>query len=160
MLGKIIDKINKVIEAVSVVGFAAIAVLLFYQSISRYLFGHAYFWIEELSRNFMIIMALGGSVICVRKHAHTRIEYFVMKIPGITGKIVSTIATGSCLVLSVALCYYSLFTAKSKMMMNLSSVAIPAGIFTYFITISMALMAVGFLLDLIETWRKKEDGNK
>ena len=156
-MGKVIDTINKGIEAICVFSLAAIAVLLFFQAMSRFLLGLAYFWIEELSRNGMIIMALGGSVICVRKHAHTRIEYFVMKIPGVAGKIVSTIATTSCLFLSVALCYYSLFVAKSKMMMNLASIPIPAGIFTYFITISMALMAIGFLLDIIETWRKKEE---
>jgi len=158
MLKKGIDGINRVIEIICTVILAMITVLLFYQAISRYLLNHAYFWIEEFARYSMLAMTFFGSVLCVRRHAHTRIEYFVMKIPGTAGKVVSTFATVCCLILCVVLGYYSTITARSKMRMNLTSLPIPAGVFTYIITLSFVLMAIGFVLDIVETWRRKEAG--
>lgn len=156
MLNKGVNSVNKTIEIICTVILATITILLFYQAASRYVFNHAYYWIEEFARYSMLAMTFFGGVLCVRRNAHTRIEYFVMKIPGVIGKIISTVANCCCIGLCCVLGYYSTITAQTKMKMNLVTVPIPAGVFTYIITLSFILMGIGYILDIIEIWIRRE----
>jgi TRAP-type C4-dicarboxylate transport system permease small subunit len=126
--------------------------IVFVQVISRYLLGVAHFWIEEFAREGMIWMTFYGAVLCVYKNAHTKIEYFVSKLPKPFDKIVIVITNLVCAAFSGSIAYYSIGVVQANMKMTLPALQIPSGIVTTAIPISMLFMVIGFILQAIKVF--------
>jgi len=88
-------------EIFMVSSLGAITVSMFAQVISRYVFGAALVWTEELSRYFFILLAFAGVSYCIRESVHLRIDLLETFFPKLKKPI--AVLTDICF---AALCAY------------------------------------------------------
>lgn len=101
-----IDHLNKVVKYVASIMFVALAVLVFFQVVTRFVINFPLAWSEEISRYLTIYIVFLGSALAVRNREHIAID-FLMDIVSATNKrklqfIVSIIST----VFFIILWYY------------------------------------------------------
>ena len=149
VLRKAESLITRFLEVLCAALTLIIMCLMFYQTILRYVAGTALFWIEELSRNGLMALTFMGSVLCIRTHSHTRIEYFVEHLPGKLSIALQIVADIGCGIFSGFLCYYSIFVVKSGMKVVFASIPIAKGIVYAVIPVCTLMMAVLFLAEAV-----------
>lgn len=79
-------------EIICCVCLVIIAVSVFLQVVSRYLFNSALHWTEEIAAFAMVWAVYSGAALCVRERFHIRIMVAVQALPEALGKYVIYIA--------------------------------------------------------------------
>ena len=128
--------------------------VIFFQVVSRYCFGIAHFWAEEMAVFSMIWLVFLGSVIAESRNDHTRITFFVNLLPGGLRRYVNSFSD-----------FLAILTVKSGdviaiAMKNISTgVRIPMGVVYLSLPVGGILMSLYFLADIVKNFRtdKKED---
>ncbi|MGY4688320.1 TRAP transporter small permease [Salibacterium sp. K-3] len=101
-----VDHLNKIVKYVASTMFVVLAVLVFFQVITRFVINFPLAWSEEISRYLTIYIVFLGSALAVRNREHIAID-FLMDVVSAAKKrklqfIVSIIST----VFFIILCYY------------------------------------------------------
>lgn len=81
MLNKLNKALTKTIEAIVVLAFLAIIIIVTVQVFTRFLTDDAVVWSEELSRFSMIWMVLFAAVLVHRDRSHIRVDAMVNILP-------------------------------------------------------------------------------
>ena len=132
--------------------------VIFFQVVSRYCFGIAHFWAEEMAVFSMIWLVFLGSVIAESRNDHTRITFFVNLLPQRMGAYVNSFSDLLCII------FLAVLTVKSSdvisiAMKNISTgVRIPMGFVYLSLPIGGILMILYFLADICKNMQlnKKE----
>ncbi len=65
--------LNKLTQAVGMLSFCAMCIIIFFQVIARYVFSNAFAWPEEVARFFFIICTFASINYCMEKDGHLRL---------------------------------------------------------------------------------------
>lgn len=77
----LLQKFNKLEEAVLVVCLLGLAFLAFFEVVSRYVFNHSFTWFEELARYMGVFITFLGASLGVKYGVHFSMDYVVGKVP-------------------------------------------------------------------------------
>lgn len=91
VLDKICDRINKVIEYITIILLAGIVVALFAQVVFRFVFNTGLTWSEELSRYLQIWVIFLGSSIIFKEGRHLKLTFFVDILPEKVRRVIDTV---------------------------------------------------------------------
>jgi len=90
--------------------FWLLAITVFYQFVTRYVFNDSASWTEEIARYLLIAVAFVGAAINVRKNNHIQVDFFYRLLPRIVNRVMSTLVDvlrilflGYCVWLTIAL---------------------------------------------------------
>ncbi|SFM28387.1 TRAP transporter small permease [Salibacterium qingdaonense] len=101
-----VDYLNKAVKYVASAMLVALAVLVFFQVVTRFVINFPLAWSEEISRYLMIYIVFLGSALAVRNREHIAIDFLFDLVSAATKKklqfIVSIISTA----FFIILCYY------------------------------------------------------
>jgi len=78
---KFLDVLQKILMGICGILLLIMVLAICYQVILRYCFHNANIWAEELSRYSMEWIVMLACPIAFRRHRHTRVDYFVEKLP-------------------------------------------------------------------------------
>ena len=156
---KMLDKIIVCIRWICMFLQIEMVAVIFFQVVSRYCFGIAHFWAEEMAVFSMIWLVFLGSVIAESRNDHTRITFFVNLLPGGLRRYVNSFSDLLCIL------FLAILTVKSGdviaiAMKNISTgVRIPMGVVYLSLPVGGILMSLYFLADIVKNFRtdKKED---
>jgi C4-dicarboxylate transporter DctQ subunit len=156
---KVLDGFKKIIEAIVVVIFIAMVIVIFLATFGRYTGVFSIPWSEEFARYCMVTMVYIGSMLAAARGAHFCVELVPMLFPK---KVVNVIYCINIL----AVCLFSLFIAKqgwgisSKMLSQgkLSPMLeLPLGAVYMVIPIGLVLMAIYYTVFYVGKMKEKED---
>lgn len=104
---KMLDKIIVCIRWICMFLLIEMVAVIFFQVVSRYCFGIAHFWAEEMAVFSMIWLVFLGSVIAESRNDHTRITFFVNLLPGGLRRYVNSFSDLLCIL------FLAILTVKS-----------------------------------------------
>jgi C4-dicarboxylate transporter DctQ subunit len=138
-------------EIFMVSSLGAITISMFAQVISRYVFGAALVWTEELSRYCFILLAFAGVSYCIRESAHLRIDLLETVFPKLKKPL--GVFTDICF---TALCVYLINPALTSVEFirasGQSTAALLLPTFIIYLPLTIALFLV--LIRVIEKYLK------
>lgn len=157
---KYLDRLIKLIQWICMFLLIEMVAVIFFQVVSRYCFGVAHFWAEEMAVFSMIWLVFLGSVIAESRSDHTRITFFVNLLPPKLTAYVNSISDLLCII------FLAVLTIKSNgvisiAMKNISTgVRIPMGIVYLSLPVGGILMILYFFADIYKNMQinKKEAG--
>lgn len=155
---KLLNKIIRLIRWLCMFLMVEMVAVIFFQVVSRYCFGIAHFWAEEMAVFSMIWLVFLGSVIAESKNDHTRITFFVNLLPKRLRAYVNSVSDLLCVI------FLAVLTVKSNdvisiAMKNISTgVRIPMGFVYLSLPIGGVLMILYFFADICKNMQinKKE----
>ena len=156
----LLNKTVKLIQWICMVLMIEMVAVIFFQVVSRYCFGIAHFWAEEMAVFSMIWLVFLGSVIAESRNDHTRITFFVNLLPRRMKAYVDSFSDLLCII------FLAVLTVKSNdvisiAMKNISTgVRIPMGFVYLSLPIGGILMILYFFADICKNMQmnKKEAG--
>ena len=93
-------------------------VILFSGTVARYVFNHAIMWVDELSSYLLVLLTMFGCYVALYDRKLAAVTFIVDGMPEKAQKIVKTIAHLACLILMIALAYYSGKLCRTPMIRN------------------------------------------
>jgi TRAP-type C4-dicarboxylate transport system permease small subunit len=131
-----------------VISITIMSIIVFYATVQRYAVNSAPFWVEEISRYFMVWMALIGASIAFRYREHVGLTFFVDRIPAKIRRwivaitdIASLIFFGFVIIFGAKFAYQAIPTSSPVVDMSLAVpyAGVPVGCFFCFIQIFINL---------------------
>lgn len=120
--------------------FWILALMVFSQFLTRYLFRFSFPWTEEGARYLLVCITFLGSVMAVRRNTHIYVEFLYRYLPRKTGRILITIVDVIRVVFLVVLVRLGIAIMPRTMNNFLSTVRIPLAAVYFVATFGMALM--------------------
>ncbi|WP_147635034.1 TRAP transporter small permease [Treponema pectinovorum] len=114
-MNKIINGLFKGIEAVIAIFLAVMITLVFANVVLRYLFNKGFAWSEEVARLCFIYLVYLGSIEAAKDNKHLLIDSILIKLPGITQKLVYILIQ----LIIIYLMYLMTFGSYGLMIQNL-----------------------------------------
>lgn len=126
----------------------AMAVLVFTNVVTRYLFGFSVNWSEEVSRFLMIWVAYLGAGLAMREGRHVAIEYFQGLLPARFTPYARGLVAVLVLAFLVTLAYLGLQLAQFAWRQRTPVLGLPQGMIYLAIPIGAVLFALHFVIIL------------
>ncbi len=79
---KLLTYLNKALYGISVAAMSVMLLLIFFQVISRYLFGYTFEWSEELARFLFVWVVFLGSALIMGESGHLAVQLLPTKFAG------------------------------------------------------------------------------
>lgn len=133
---------------------AAIAMLIFFEVFTRFLFGRTPSGMEEIETLFFIWFVFLGSVSATRKEGHVSIIFFLALLKPLQRQLVTVVANVLVIIFLFVFGIYGILYTRHEMLSLSAILEIPEGYFALCIPVSAFLMAVYSLLILKENLRK------
>lgn len=121
---------------------AAIAILIFFEVFTRFLFGHTPSGMEEIETLFFIWFVFLGSVSATRQKGHVSIFFFVARLNPLLRQFVIVVADVLVIIFLIVFTVYGIVYTKREMLSLSAILEIPEGYFALCIPVSAFLMAV------------------
>lgn len=86
ILKKSLDIILNIVKWVVIFLLNTMTIFLFIAVLSRYLFGHSFYWIDAYSRYSLIVISFLGSAMALRKKKHISVDVVINILPQILRK--------------------------------------------------------------------------
>lgn len=134
--------------------FWALALVIFYQFVTRYALNDSASWTEEIARYLLIATAFVGAAVNVRKNNHIQVDFFYRLLPRVVNRVMST-AVDLLRVLFLGYCVWLTIALMQKI--GSSPMAIidwPIGIVYGFVAAGFALMTWRAVGVAIENWKR------
>ena len=134
--------------------FWVLAVVIFYQFVTRYVLNDSASWTEEIARYLLIATAFVGAAVNVRKNNHIQVDFFYRLLPHAVNRVMST-AVDVLRVLFLGYCVWLTIALMQKI--GGSRMAIidwPIGIVYGFVAAGFALMAWRGIGVGIDNWKR------
>lgn len=93
-------------------------VILFSGTVSRYVFNHAIMWVDELSSYLLVLLTMFGCYTALYDNKLAAVTFIVDDMPALPKKVIKAVAHLACVVLLIALAYYSAELCFSPMIKN------------------------------------------
>ncbi|SFO89965.1 TRAP transporter small permease [Salibacterium halotolerans] len=101
-----VEYVNKCVKYVASIMFVALAVLVFFQVITRFVINFPLAWSEEISRYLTIYIVFLGSALAVRNKEHIAIDFLFDIVSAAKKKKLQLIVSIISTVFFIILCYY------------------------------------------------------
>ena len=145
MFGKVLDKIQNIINTITGIMLFTMVCIVFVQVIMRYLMGHSISWSEELTRYMFVWMIYAGVNLGIKFGIQIKIDVVDMIFKGNAIKTVRILEHILTIVAILFAAYGSIMLIKVGF--RATSPSLP-------MWIMYMVFPVGFLLDLVETIRR------
>ena len=147
MFGKVLDKIQNIINTITGIMLFTMVCIVFVQVIMRYLIGHSISWSEELTRYMFVWMIYAGVNLGIKCGIQIKIDVVDMIFKGNAIKTVRILEHILTIVAILFAAYGSIMLIKVGFRATSPSLHVP-------MWIMYLVFPVGFLLDLVETIRR------
>lgn len=132
-------------ELLSTVLLSIMSSVLFVQVFFRYVLHSSLFWAEELARYSMVWVVFLGAVVAVSRGTHTKVDYFVSKLPMKIQMLLEIFKNILCASFTGVITYYGIKVYKVAMMSRSSGLLLPMGWVYGIVPFTAAIMTVVFL---------------
>lgn len=133
--------------------FWILAFDVFLQFFSRYVLGNSIAWTEEMARYLLVMVGFLGSAMAVRTCSHISVEFFYRYMPGVVGRIMSTLVDLVSIAFYLAMSWLTLKLANQTTSMMVS-VDIPKSLLYYLVLCGFVLMTLRAIQATIRHWRE------
>lgn len=137
-----LDRLERVITAVTAVILGLLALLVGWQVVARYVFHSGQFWAEELALVAMMWAALLGAAGCIWTDSHVRLRIVIEGLPAAARLWVLTIVDGIVLWFALVMIKEGISLAQRTMGGRMSALGIPIGTTYYILPAAAALMVI------------------
>lgn len=137
-----LDRLERIITAVTAVILGLLAILVGWQVVARYVFHSGQFWAEELALVAMMWAALLGAAGCVWTDSHVRLRIVITMLPAIARLWILTIVDGIILWFALLTIREGISLVQRTMGGTMSALGIPIGTTYYILPGAAALMAI------------------
>ena len=134
--------------------FWVLALVIFYQFVTRYALNDSASWTEEIARYLLIAVAFVGAAVNVRKNNHIQVDFFYRLLPRAVNRAMSTLVD-ALRVLFLGYCVWLTIALMQKI--GSSRMAIidwPIGIVYGFVCAGFALMTWRAIGVAIGNWKR------
>ena len=149
--------LKTVILAIGGTAMVLVSVVLFAQTVARYLFHYSFYWADELARYSMIWGALLCAAVGVAERTHTQLDFLQGKLPERVRRIVAVLLDLLFILFCAAMFYYSFRTVRIGMMQTSPGLGIKQGFVYLALPVSMVCMIFFLSLNLAEDAKKLLD---
>jgi len=148
-----LDRINNVLEIISLFFIVLMVILVWMQVFLRYIFKFSPSWSEDTARFFMIWALLLGAAVVIRKGGHIRVDFLIEAIPSEIAKLINIVLTGLALAFSIIFTIYGLEAAITQRSVSCTSVGIGLSMFWPYLILPVSgfFMTVNLFVDI---WTK------
>lgn len=134
--------------------FWALALVIFYQFVTRYVLNDSASWTEEIARYFLIGVAFVGAAVNVRKNNHIHVDFLYRFLPRAASRPLST-AVDLARLAFFAYCVWLTWLLITKIgSSQMSVVDLPMGIVYGVVMFGFALMAVRAAQVAWDNWKR------
>ncbi len=134
--------------------FWALALVIFYQFLTRYVLNDSASWTEEIARYLLIGVAFVGAAMNVRKNNHIHVDFLYRFLPRWAGRSLST-AVDLARISFFAYCVWLTYLLIGKIgSSQMSVVNLPMGIVYGVVMFGFALMAVRAVQVAWGNWKR------
>ena len=159
-IARVFDCIARGIEYLCSFFFVIMCAGVTIQVFARYVLASPVTWAEEVARYAMIWIVYLGSIVAVRRKAHTRIDFFVNLLPARYARYVGVMVDSVCIIFLSILVYSSQPILKIGMRLYSFALKIPL-IYIYGALPLCALFMIAFFtFNIVQTLRSVEPGSK
>jgi len=134
--------------------FILMVVVTFMQVVSRYVFGHSFFWAEELARYAMVWLTFLGAALAILEREHINIDFFIKQLPKALYPYANVLINLILVIFVAALMYYSLPIIQTSMKIHSTGLGIPMGYVNLALPVSGVFMIVYLITDSVRWVRK------
>ncbi len=152
-----LKKMNSFLEAVSVVFFSVMTLMVLYQILMRKVFNASPAWTEELARYAMIWSTLLACAVLLRERSHIMLDYFLELLPAPLKKVIVLFVGLVIIGLTATFAYGGFGMIQTSMAVSQLSpgAALPMWAVYIIMPVSGLLMVVCQLLALMDLLRGK-----
>lgn len=104
---KLLDIVEKILRVILIVLLGGMVLIMFYQTIMRYVFNNAQVWCEELALYMGVYCTLLGISIATRRESHLQVDFLLSFYTPRIKCLVTGICSIVAIVIMVFFCYYS-----------------------------------------------------
>jgi TRAP-type C4-dicarboxylate transport system permease small subunit len=155
-----LDRIERILTAITGLIIGALALLVGWQVIARYVFASGQFWAEELALVAMMWAALLGAAACTWTDSHVRLNIVVTSLPAVARLVVLTLVDGVILWFAFLIVKEGLSLIERTMGGKMSALGIPIGTTYFILPVAGGLMMLFILVRAIRRFMKEDGGKK
>jgi TRAP-type C4-dicarboxylate transport system permease small subunit len=152
---RILDALEKGAVFVGGVAMACLTVAVIVLVASRYLFGIAPFWSEELIRIFLMAAVLLGAGVSVRANRHIRVEFLTELLPPGLRRAWYLLLDLASLGLFVLIVVTGIEAVGFNHAVKTVALQIPTSTIIWLVPAGFALAAIFMLEEIVRRWKKR-----
>jgi TRAP-type C4-dicarboxylate transport system permease small subunit len=95
-MDKLFNKLHAALYWISVTSMTIMLGLIFFQVVTRYIFGHTFEWSEELARFLFVWVVFLGSALIMGESGHLAVQMLPTKLKGTTAGVVLEVFVNLC----------------------------------------------------------------
>lgn len=152
--------LKKTILCLGGAALVLVSVLLFAQTVARYLFHYSFFWVEELCKYSIIWGVLLCASVGVSERSHTQLDFLQSKLPDTLRKIVVLVLDLIYFCFAAALAYYNQTNIRLGMKQVSPGLQIRLGYVYLALTVSMIVMMIFLCFNIAEDIQKLKASEK
>ena len=139
-------------DAIVLIAFWALAVVVFLQFFTRYVLNDSYGWTEEIARYLLIAVTFTGAVMAVRKESHIAVEFLYRWVPRPVRRVMQTLVDLVCLAFYAALTWFSVILAQSTRQ-KMAAIPVPKAVIYWGVAACFAAMTLYALVVIVRHLR-------
>ncbi len=139
-------------DAIVLIFFWSLAVVVFLQFFTRYVLNDSFGWTEEIARYLLIAVTFTGAVMAVRKESQIAVEFLYRWVPRPLRRVMQIVVDVVCLAFYAALTWFSIELAQSTRQ-KMASVKVPKSVIYWGVAACFAAMTIYALLVLVRHLR-------
>lgn len=155
-----LDRIERIITAITGLMIGALALLVGWQVVARYIFASGQFWAEELALVAMMWAALLGAAGCTWTDSHVRLNILVESLPGAARLTLLTLVDGVILWFAFLIVKEGISLVERTMGGKMSALGIPIGTTYLILPVTGGLMMLFILVRAVHRFIKEDGGKK
>lgn len=105
---KFLDIIEKILRVVLIVLLGGMVLIMFYQTVMRYVFNHSQTWCEELALYMGVYCVLLGISIATRRESHLQVDFLMNFCSARIKCLFTAVSSVIAIVVMIFFCYYSI----------------------------------------------------
>jgi TRAP-type C4-dicarboxylate transport system permease small subunit len=154
---KVYDIVLKIVEYI-VIALMVAMLLVVVAAVFFRKFGHSLSWYDEFAGYILVWVTFWGAVIALERKRHIGFETLVELMPLSVQKIVMTVVYTLLIFLNYVLIKYGWELTTQLSGETAITLPIPIGYVNMVIPITAVLMLILCVIQMIEVWKKKEEG--
>lgn len=157
LLTKILLKIRKITESLTLFMIIFMTAIISYQVISRYVFNYTPPWIQPLSLLLMVWIGFIGIAIGIQDDSHIKINLFVSKLPNKIQKVVLKMQRILAIIFGMFMVIEGGRFAYSMKNSFISGLNTPSAILYAAVPVAGLLVIFYLIFEFFGIWKVKED---
>jgi len=137
---KFFKNMEKIENIFTIICLSTLIVIVFMQTVLRYIFNSPLIWPERLATLIVIWMIYIGASIALKRESHISIKFFVKSLPNKVSRFIKILVNSSIAVFLFIVIWYGIFLQQSQLKYYDAALNIPRSIFSLPIIISAFLM--------------------